>query len=83
MVINLQVYCKYVCISYVTSVRYVAGINHSALGPHDLFRQRTEHGRDITNLCRHEPVVMAKGAKFRFYPGKNANCEVDISLRGS
>ena len=28
-----------------------------------LFQQRTEHGRDITNLCRHEPVVMAKGAK--------------------
>ena len=39
-----------ICISYVTSVRYIAGINHEAW-------QRTEHGRDITNLCRHEPVV--------------------------
>ena len=37
-----------VSISYVTSVRYVAGINHEARGrvaprgPNDLFRQRTE-----------------------------------------
>ena len=54
----------YICISYVTSARYVAGINHEARGPSDLFRKRTERGRDITNLCRHEPAVMAKGGKF-------------------
>ena len=51
-----------VSISYVTSVRYIAGINHEALGPHDLFRQRTE--RDISNLCRNEPLAMVNGAKF-------------------
>ena len=29
-------------ISYVTSVRYVSAINHSAFRPHDLLRKRTE-----------------------------------------
>ena len=48
-----------ICISYVTSVRYVAGINHEARG-----RAAPEgrviysgnvpnHGHDISNLCRH------------------------------
>ena len=32
----------YICISYVTSVRYVARINHEARGSSDLFRKRTE-----------------------------------------
>ena len=32
----------YICISYVTSVRYVAGINHEVRGLSDLFRKRTE-----------------------------------------
>ena len=59
-----------ISISYVTSVRYVAGINHEARG-----RAAPEgrviysgnvpnRGRDISNLCHHEPVAMVNGAKF-------------------
>ena len=54
----------YICISYVTSVRYVAGINHEARGSSDLFRKRTEAWTSHNNLCRHEPVAMVNGAKF-------------------
>ena len=59
-----------VCISYVTSVRYVAGINREAQGraaPEGLMIYSgnvPNHGRDISNLCRHEPVAMVDGAKF-------------------
>ena len=28
-----------------------------------IYSGNVPNGRDITNLCRHEPVVMAKGAK--------------------
>ena len=44
----------------VTSARprYVAGINHEARGPSDLFRKRTERATS------HEPAVMAKGGRF-------------------
>ena len=48
----------YICISYVTSARYVAGINLV------IYSGNVPNGRDITNLCRHEPAVMAKGGKF-------------------
>ena len=64
--------CKivYVSISYVTSVRYVAGINHEARG-----RAAPEgrviysgnipnRGHGISNLCLHEPIAMVNGAKF-------------------
>ena len=47
-----------VCISYVTSVRYVAGINHEARG-RAVPKGRViysgnvpNRGRDISNLCR-------------------------------
>ena len=55
-------------ISYVTSARYVAGINHEARGraaPEGrvIYSGNVPNGRDITNLCRHEPAVMAKGGK--------------------
>ena len=46
-------------ITYVTFLRYVTGINHESLGlvaprgPSNSFRKRTEHGRDLSNLCRH------------------------------
>ena len=59
-----------VCISYVTSVRYVSGINHSTLGcctPSGLIIYSgnvPNRGRDISNLCRHEPIAMVNGAKF-------------------
>ena len=31
----------------------------------------SERGRDITNLCRHEPAVVAKGGKVSVFPQKN------------
>ena len=43
-------------------MRYVAGINHEA---RVIYSGNVPNGRDITNLCRHEPVVMAKGAKIQ------------------
>ena len=57
------------CISYVTSVRYVAGINHEARGcaaPEGrvIYSGNVlNRGRDIGNLCHHEPVAMVNGAK--------------------
>ena len=60
----------HVCISYITSVRYVARINHEARGrcaPEGRViysRNVPNRGRDISNLCRHEPVAMVNGAKF-------------------
>ena len=50
-----------ICISYVTSARYVAGINPEG---RVIYSANVPNGRDITNLCRHEPAVMAKGGKF-------------------
>ena len=42
------------------------------------------HGRDISNLCRHEPVAMVNGAKFLVYRPKNRFKPVsDITLIGS
>ena len=65
-----RIFAIYICIRYVMSVKYVAGINHKAQG-----RAAPEgrviysgnvpnRGRDISNLCRHEPVTMVNGAKF-------------------
>ena len=56
-------------ISYVMSVRYVAGINHEARGraPSGLMIYSgnvPNHRRDISNLCRREPVAMVNDAKF-------------------
>ena len=51
-------------------MRYVAGINHEARG-HIVPEGRViysgnvpNRGRDISNLCRHEPVAMVNGAKY-------------------
>ena len=33
----------------------------STRGPSDLLRNVPNTGRDITNLCHHEPVVMVRG----------------------
>ena len=76
--------CKRVCVlhvrskisgctistSYVTSMRYVARINHEARGctasegrviySGNVLNRR----RDISNLCRHEPVAMVIGTNF-------------------
>ena len=52
----------HVCISYVTSVRYVAGINPE--GRVIYSGNVPNRGRDISNLCRHESVAMVNGAKF-------------------
>ena len=68
-------------------MRYVAGINHEARG-HAAPEGRVIYsgnvpncGRDISNLCRHEPVAMVNGAKFlvlsQFKPVS------DITLVGS
>ena len=41
-------------------------------------------GRDISNLCRHEPVAMVNGKKIWFYHPKNRFKPVsDITLIGS
>ena len=41
-------------------------------------------GRDISNLCRHEPVAMVNGKKIWFYRPKNRFKPVsDITLIGS
>ena len=59
-----------ISISYVTSVRYFAGINHEARGcvaPEGrvIYSGNVPNcGRDINNLCRHEPIAMINGAKF-------------------
>ena len=57
-------------ISYVTSVMYVAGINHEARW-HAAPKGRVVYsgnvpnrGRNINNLCRHEPVATVNVAKF-------------------
>ena len=61
---------KHICISYVTSVRYVAGINHEARGraaPSGLMIYSgnvPNRERDISNLCLHEPIAMVNGTKF-------------------
>ena len=36
-----------------------------------IYSGNVPNGRDITNLCRHEPVVMAKGAKIPVLSRKN------------
>ena len=68
-----RIYYDGTCISYVTYVRYVAGINHEARGREGrmIYSGNVPNGRDITNLCRHEPVVMAKGAKIPVLSRKN------------
>ena len=35
-----------------------------------IYSGNVPNGRDITNLCRHEPVVMAKGAKILVVTGQ-------------
>ena len=59
---NQHIYLQFLSISYVTSVRYVAGINHEARVIYS--GNVPNRGRDISNLCRHEPVAMVNGAKF-------------------
>ena len=60
----------YICISYVTSVMYVAGINNEARGcaaPEGrvIYSGNVPNrGRDISNLCLHESVAMVNGTKF-------------------
>ena len=51
-----------ISISYVTSVRYVAGINPE--GQVIYSGNVPNRGCGISNLCRHEPVAMVNGAKF-------------------
>ena len=51
-----------ISISYVTSVRYVAGKNPE--GRVIYSRNVPNRGRDISNLCRHGPIAMVNGAKF-------------------
>ena len=71
-------------------MRYVAGINHDARG-HAAPEGRViysgnvpNRGRDISNLCRHEPFAMVNGAKFWFYRLKKRFKPVsDITLIGS
>ena len=59
-----------ISISYVTSVRYVVGINHEARGraaPEGRVIYSGDvpnRGRDISNLCHHEPVAMVNGTTF-------------------
>ena len=36
-----------------------------------IYSGNVPNGRDITNLCRHEPVVMAKGANIPVLSRKN------------
>ena len=57
------------------SVRYVSGTNHEARG-HAAPEGRViysgnvpNRGRDISNLCRHEPVAMKNGATFLVFIG--------------
>ena len=81
---------RYICISYVTSVRYVSGINHEARG-HTAPEGRViysgnvlNHGRDISNLFRREPAAMVNGTKFLVLSPKNRFKLVsDITLIGS
>ena len=51
-----------ICISYVTSMRYVSRINHEARVIYS--GNVPNRGHDISNLCLHESVVMVNGAKF-------------------
>ena len=66
---TIQYNCD-ISISYVMSVRYVAGINNEARGSAALEGRVIysgnvpNHGHDISNLCRREPAAMVKGAKF-------------------
>ena len=58
-----------ISISYVTSVWYVARINHEArchynTGQVIYFGNVPNRGRDISNLGRHEPVAMVNSAKY-------------------
>ena len=61
---------NYMYYTYVTSVRYVARINHEArrrAAPEGrvIYSGNVPNcGRDLNNLCRHEPVAMLNGAKF-------------------
>ena len=50
----------YIYISYVTSVRYVAGINHERRVIYS--GNVPNRGCDMSNLCRHEPIAMVNGA---------------------
>ena len=61
---SLQIIVNFepICISYATSVRYVAGINHEARGIYS--GNVPNRGRDISNLCHHEPVAMVNGTTF-------------------
>ena len=67
-----------ICISYGTSARYVAVINHEARGRADheargraapegrlIYSGNVPNGRDMTFMCRHESAVMAKGRKLQ------------------
>ena len=60
-------------------MRYVAGINNEARVIYS--GNVPNHGRDISNLCCHEPVAMVNGVKFLFYRPKNCFKPVsDITL---
>ena len=49
-----------------------------------IYSGNVPHGRDIPNLCRHEPVVMANGAKIPVLSRKNrfvtGSCRKDGSF---
>ena len=65
----------------------MSGINHEVLG-HAAPEGRViysgnipNRGRDISSLCRHEPVAVVNGSKFLVYRPKNRFKPVsDISL---
>ena len=65
-------YCV-LCITYVTSVRYVAVINHESRGrvaPEGrvIYYGNAPNGRDISNLCRHNCGFYGNRPSF---PGSN------------
>ena len=70
MICSTIQYNRDISISYVMSVRYVAGINNEArgravLGGRVIYSGNVpNHRRDISNLCRREPAAMVNGAKF-------------------
>ena len=77
-----ELYEWYVCISYVTSVRYVAGINPE--GRVIYSGNVPNRGRDINNLG-HEPVAMVRMVQnvWFYRPKKRFKPVSDITLIGS
>ena len=69
MYIHIYMY-MHIYISYVTSVRYVSEINHEVRGDaapevRVIYSGNVPNrGRDISNLCCHEPIAMVNCATF-------------------